>query len=145
MQRALFIVLCALGIVSARNQNGAKLRKVSISRDGGATWSPLRDDAALIESQCQASLLRHPGGGDPARAVFLFSNPATKVGRTNGTIRLSRDEGKTWPVARVLYAGGFAYSCLSSLPDGAVGCLFERDGYKTISFARFPVNWVDSP
>lgn len=131
-------------MLNARNQNGAKLRKISRSRDGGKTWSPLSDDSALIESQCQASILRHPGGGDSARDVFLFSNPATQTGRTNGTIRLSRDEGKTWPVSRVLYAGGFAYSCLASLPDGAVGCLFERDGYKTISFARFTADWIEN-
>jgi sialidase-1 len=129
-------------MLNARNQNGAKVRKISISRDGGETWSPLRDDSALIESQCQASILRHPGGGDPARDVFLFSNPATQIGRTNGVIRLSRDEGKTWHVSRVLYPGGFAYSCLATLPDGAVGCFFERDGYKTICFARFTLEWL---
>ena len=129
-------------MLNARTQGGAKRRNVSISQDGGGIWSPLRDDPALIESQCQASILRHPGGGDPARDVFLFSNPATQTGRTNGVIRLSRDEGKTWPVSRVLYAGGFAYSCLAPLPDGSVGCLFERDGYKTICFARFTLDWL---
>ncbi len=130
-------------MLNARNQGGAKLRKVSLSRDGGETWSPLRDDPALIESECQASILRHPGTGDLARDVFLFSNPATQIGRSNGVIRLSRDEGQTWPVSRVLYPGGFAYSCLASLPDGSVACLFERDGYKTISFARFTLDWVE--
>ena len=129
-------------MLNARNQGGAKVRKISVSKDGGETWPPLRDDATLIESQCQASILRHPGGGDPARDVFLFSNPATQIGRTNGVIRLSRDEGKTWPVSRVLYRGGFAYSCLATLPDGSIGCLFERDGYKTICFARFTQEWL---
>ena len=126
-----------------RNQGGAKLRKISVSRDGGETWSPLRNDPALIEPQCQASILRHPGSGDPARDVFLFSNPATQTGRTNGMIRLSRDEGKTWPVSRVLYPGGFAYSCLVTLSDGSAGCLFERDGYKAIAFAPFTLEWVE--
>jgi sialidase-1 len=131
-------------MLNARNQGGGeKLRKISISRDGGETWSSTQHDATLIEPACQASLLRHPGNGDPAKDVFLFSNPATQTGRTNGTVRLSRDEGKTWPVARVLYPRGFAYSCLASLPDGAVGCLFERDETKKISFARFSLNWVE--
>ena len=131
-------------MLNARNQGGGeRLRKISISRDGGETWSTTRHDAALIEPVCQASILRHPGHGDPARDVFLFSNPATQTGRTNGTIRLSRDEGKTWPVSRVLFPGGFAYSCLASLPDGVVGCLFERDGMKKVSFARFTVGWVE--
>lgn len=129
-------------MLNARNQGGDKLRKVSISRDGGETWSATRHDAALVEPVCQASLLRHPGGADVTRDVFLFCNPATQTGRTNGTVRLSRDEGKTWPSARVLYPGSFAYSCLASLPDGSVGCLFERDGTRKISFAAFTMEWV---
>jgi sialidase-1 len=130
-------------MLNARNQGGDKLRKVAISRDGGETWSATQNHPTLIEPVCQASLLRHPGTGDPERDVFLFSNPATQMARTNGTIRVSRDEGRTWPVSRVLYPGSFAYSCLTSLPDGSIGCLFERDGTKRISFARFTVEWVE--
>lgn len=130
-------------MLNARNQGGDKLRKVAISRDGGETWSATQTHSTLIEPVCQASLLRHPATGDPARDVFLFSNPATQTARTNGTIRVSRDEGKTWPVSRALYPGTFAYSCLASLPDGSIGCLFERDGTKQISFARFTVEWVE--
>jgi sialidase-1 len=130
-------------MLNARNQGGDKLRKISISCDGGETWSPTQTDTALIEPVCQASLLRHPGRGDPAADVFIFSNPASQFARTNGTIRLSRDEGKTWPESRMLYAGSFAYSCLASLPDNSIGCLFERDGTRKISFARFALDWID--
>jgi sialidase-1 len=130
-------------MLNARNQSGDKVRKIAISRDGGETWSETRNDTTLIEPVCQASLLRHPGTGEPAKDVFLFSNPATQTARTNGTIRLSRDEGKTWPKSRVLYPGSFAYSCLASLPDGTVACLFERDGTKKISLARFTLEWVE--
>jgi len=131
-------------MLNARNQGGGeKLRKISVSRDGGETWSATQHGTALIEPTCQASLLRHPGTGDPAKDAFLFSNPATQTGRSNGMVRLSRDEGKTWPVSRMVHPGGFAYSCLASLPDGSVGCLFERDGCKTISFARFSLGWVE--
>lgn len=131
-------------LLNARNQGGGlKQRKTALSRDGGETWSTTQHDATLIEPTCQASILRHPGGGDPAEDVLLFSNPGTQTGRTNGVVRLSRDDGKTWPASRVLFPGGFAYSCLASLPDGALGCLFERDGYQAIAFARFTVNWVE--
>ncbi len=130
-------------LLNARNQGGGlKQRKTAVSHDGGATWSTTLHDPALIEPVCQASLLRHPGTGDPTSDVFLFCNPATQTGRTNGMVRLSRDDGKTWPLARVLYPGGFAYSCLTSLPDGSVGCLFERDGTTKISFARFSLDWI---
>jgi sialidase-1 len=131
-------------MLNARNQGGDKLRKISISRDGGLTWSATYNDPVLIEPVCQASLLRHPNKSDPSKDAFLFSNPATQSARTNGTVRLSRDEGKTWPGSRVLYPGSFAYSCLASLPDGSVGCLFERDGTKKISFARFEISWVEN-
>jgi len=129
-------------MLNARNQGGDKLRKVAISQDGGETWSATRNDPTLIEPVCQASLLRHPKWDDPMRDVFLFSNPASQNSRTNGTIRLSRDEGKTWQLSRVLYPGSFGYSCLASLPDGRVACLFERHGSATISIVRFTVEWV---
>ncbi len=61
------------------------------------------------------------------------------------TVRLSRDEGQTWPTGRVLHAGPAAYSCLTVLPDGTLGCLYERgdkDPYATIVFARFPFAWL---
>ena len=54
---------------------------------------------------------------------------------------MSLDKGKTWPVAKVLYAGG-AYSCLTILPGGDVGCLYEKDGYRQIVLARFPLDWL---
>jgi sialidase-1 len=128
-------------MLNARNQGGDKLRKVAISRDGGETWSLTQTDATLIEPVCQAGLLRHPNTGNPTNDVFLFSNPASQTARTNGTVRLSRDEGRTWPISRVLYPGRFGYSCLTSLTNGAIGCLFERDG--RISFASFTLGWVE--
>jgi len=58
------------------------------------------------------------------------------------TVRLSYDEGKTWPVAKVIYEGSAAYSDLVVLPDGGIGCLYERDGYRKITFARFNLRWL---
>ena len=138
-----FVELSDSVMLNARNQGGDKLRKIAVSLDGGETWSATRNDPVLIEPVCQASLLRHPNNNDPSKDVFLFSNPGAQAARTNGTIRLSRDEGKTWPVSRVFYPGSFAYSCLTSVPDGSVGCLFERDGMKRISFARFTLDWIE--
>ena len=58
------------------------------------------------------------------------------------TIRMSYDEGKTWPVAKLLYAGSAAYSCLVVLPDLSIGCFYEKDGYSKITFARFSLAWL---
>ncbi|NQT53287.1 exo-alpha-sialidase [bacterium] len=120
----------------------AKFRKIALSRDGGDTWTPLADAPTLIEPRCQGSILRYTDPLDGKKSRILFANPASQEARVNGTIRLSYDEGKTWPVAKTLYAGGYAYSCLVALPDGAIGCLFERDAYKHITFARFTLEWL---
>ena len=102
----------------------------------------MHDVPELIEPNCQGSLLRHTDPLDGLKSRILFSNPASKQARRNGTIRMSIDEGRTWPVARTLWPGGYAYSSLASLPDGSVGCLFEKDGYKTVTFARFTLAWL---
>jgi len=130
-------------MLNARNQGGNKHRKIAVSRDGGQTWPPTQTDPTLVEPMCQASLLRHPGDGDPKNDVFLFSNPASSFARTNGTVRFSRDNGRSWPVSRVLYEGSFGYSCLASMPEGSIACLFERDRTQRISLARFSVHWVE--
>jgi len=120
------------------------MRAIAHSRDGGETWSPLTFDAALIEPVCQASLLRLPAANDDAGGL-LFSNPASKKDRRKLTVRLSRDDGKTWPVSRVLHEGPSAYSCLTVLPDRTVGCLFEageKTAYERIDFARFELSWL---
>jgi sialidase-1 len=124
-------------LLNARNQAGAKTRKSALSKDGGETWSRLKEEPALIDPQCQGSLLAVSSGS--LGEVLLFCNAASTTARSNGTVRVSRDQGKTWPLARSVYPGSFAYSCLVSLPEGAVGCLFERDQYARISFVRFPL------
>ena len=65
------------------------------------------------------------------------------------TVRLSYDEGRTWPVAKLIHAGGSAYSCLIVLPDKTIGLLYEKsasdynnDADHTITFARFTLEWL---
>ncbi len=131
-------------LLNSRSYRGAKLRKTAVSDDGGETWSPLKDDPQLPEPECMGSIFRYsdPLDGEPSR--ILFSSPASQSARTLGTIRLSYDEGETWPVSRILVpnGGSFAYSCLTRLPDGAIGCLYETDHYGRIVFARIPLAWL---
>jgi len=123
-------------MLNARNMMGDKCRKTAYSQDGGETWSPLQNDSTLIEPQCQASILKF----NPY--YTLFSNPASQTDRENGTIRLSKDNGQTWPYARTLYEGSFAYSCLTRVNDLYAGVLYERDDYSKITFSRFPIKWI---
>jgi sialidase-1 len=123
-------------------------RQVARSADGGATWTGQRHDDALIEPVCQATIRRlsWPDGGRPG--VVLFANPASTTKRERLTVRVSRDDGRTWPVARVVTPGPAAYSCLAVLPDGTAGLLYEtgaKSPYERIAFLRFHLDWLEAP
>ena len=129
-----------------RSYHKKSRRAVATSKDGGMTWSPVELDEALIEPVCQASVLRGtwPDNGEKSR--ILFSNPASAK-REKLTVRVSYDEGATWPVSKEIHTGPAAYSNLAMLPDKSIGCLFERGekhSYEKITLARFPLNWLEA-
>ncbi len=130
-------------LLNMRSYAGSNRRAVARSRDGGITWQETRLDETLVEPVCQASLVRLPKKMR-GRYRLLFSNPASHK-RDHMTIRLSEDEGATWPVSRLLYAGPSAYSSLAVLRNGEIACLYERGAVKpndTITFARFGLDWL---
>lgn len=133
-------------LMNMRNADRSKkTRAIATSRDGGLTWSAVDHDPALVEPICQASFLRYTARPHSDRNRLLFSNPGRKDRRADLTVRMSYDEGRTWPVARLLWANPTAYSCLTVLPDDDIGCLFEagRDhSYQRIMFARFTRRWL---
>jgi sialidase-1 len=136
-----------------RSYHKKNRRAVATSNDAGATWSRVKLDETLIEPVCQGSILRYSWPlGAPAslpaenRSRVLFSNPASTK-RENLTIRISYDEGASWPVSKVLHSGPSAYSCLTVLPDKSIGCLFEcgeKSAYEKISLARIPLDWLEN-
>ena len=122
----------------------ANFRMVATSTDAGRTLSSARADEALIEPPAQASILRYSTAAAQDRNRLLFSNAASSR-RERLTVRVSYDEGTTWPVARALYDGPSAYSTLTVLPDRSIGVLFERGDkspYEKITFARFTLAWL---
>lgn len=130
--------------LNARNYLGTHRRVYAVSRDKGSTWSPLAEDAALVEPVCQASVLRLSTLTADGKSPVLFSNPAG-VKREKLTVRLSDDHCRTWPVSLVLWPGPAAYSDLVELADGTVGCLFEcgeKSPYEAIAFSRLTLERV---
>jgi sialidase-1 len=125
-------------LLNMRSYHGKHRRAISHSGDGGATWSPVKLDDALIEPVCQGNILRYSWPGKGGKSRILFSNPASRK-RDHMTVRLSYDDGKTWPVSRLVYAGSAAYSNLVALPGGRFGLLYERDGYRRITFGAFTI------
>jgi sialidase-1 len=119
-------------------------RIVAASGDGGLTWSKSSYDENLICPQCLACTTRY-SWPEEGRSRALFANPADEKGRVNMTVRLSCDEGKTWPVTKQIFAGPSAYSCLARLPDGDIGLLYEggeKHQYQKMILARFSLDWL---
>ena len=108
-----------------------------------------------------ASLLRTdwPKAGQPGR--ILFANPDNLENelippggnlahdRKRLTVKLSYDDGGTWPVSRILEAGPAGYSDLACLRDGTVLCLYECDivdrmcDDRYLRLARFDRNGIE--
>jgi sialidase-1 len=132
-------------MMNIRNYRDKGQRGISLSKDQGITWSPVASDPTLIEPVCQASLIRYTLSPPFTKNRLLFSNPATQDQRIKMTVRLSYDEGQTWPVAKLLNAGPSGYSCLTALHDMRIGCLYERGDRSSIdkvTFARFTLEWL---
>jgi sialidase-1 len=117
------------GSLMLNSRSSGGMRWVSISRDGGETMASSAAEPQLIEPHngCQASLLTYAFGPD-RRATLLFSNPVDRQHRTNGRIRLSRDNGRSWSrgYGTDPSPGAFSgYSDLARFSDGSVALLQE--------------------
>jgi sialidase-1 len=127
-------------LLSMRQYLGPKQRAFATSTDGGLSWSEPKHHPEVYCPVCQSSILRYTLPPEEKNRI-LYSGPGGP-GRSHMTVRLSYDEGETWPVAKVIHEGSAAYSDLVALPDGTIGCLYERDDYGKITFARFTLAWL---
>ncbi len=128
-------------LLNMRSDSVKGFRIGATSKDGGKTWSAPFDVRELPDTCCQASILRYTWADPHGKSRILFCNPV-KQGRSEGTVRLSYDEGKTWPVAKMICKDYFGYSCLTVMPDGEIGCLFETAGCSRIAFEHFSLTWL---
>ena len=117
-------------------------RMISVSGDGGQTWTEIAADYNLPEIPCSASIMRFTKRSDGfVKNRLLFCNPANTGDWGKLTVRISYDEGTTWTVSRQLTSAG-AYSCLTVMQDMTIGVIYEGDG--AISFRRFNLEWLSS-
>ena len=117
-------------------------RLAAVSDDGGHSWSTPVPVADLPDPSDNGSLARFDGlpsvTGLAAPATdswLLATNNHDPNLRRNTVLSLSTDDGATWPAKLVLCPGSSAYSTATRLPDGKIGVLYERQGYREIVFA----------
>ncbi|EHY91143.1 LOW QUALITY PROTEIN: putative carbohydrate binding protein,alpha-galactosidase family protein,BNR/Asp-box repeat protein [Saccharomonospora azurea NA-128] len=128
------------------NSRAAPYRLTAVSEDGGETYTPFEQDTELVDPANNGSIIRaFPDAepDDPRARWLLFSNTEDTGIRRNLTVKLSCDDGETWPVRKVVEHGAAAYSTLTPLGDGEYGLFFEREGYRHLSFTRFDLDWLD--
>jgi sialidase-1 len=136
----------------SRSVSKANRKIVTTSPNGATDWTTPVFHDQLWEPVCMASIIAHPS----KPGTLIYSNPHTlkldKDGkevpggrgkRENLCIKLSHDDGKTWPINKVIDPGKAAYSDLAVLPDGTVLCLYEAD--TSIVCARFNLEWITKP
>ena len=137
-------------------------RAILYSKDQGRTWSQPIYHSELPDPDCQGSMIRYTRQDQGfTKNRILFSNPVSGAiaagevesdprGRFNVTVKMSYDEGKTWPVEKRILTGPGAYSSMAIFPDGSIGILFETgtafgtfDDYSAKEvFTRFTVDWL---
>ncbi len=115
-------------------------RAVNVTKDLGQTWTTHSSDhGALPEPVCMASLIGHTLAD--GRRVLFFSNPNSKTNRKNMTVRVSLDDGKTWPVDKqiLLDEKGGAYSSLVMVDDQTLGIIYESS-VADLVFQKMPLS-----
>lgn len=127
--------------VGPNRQNGTGTRAVAITKDLGLTWQVHpSSDQGLPEPVCSASLITHPINSQ--NPLLLFSNPADQYARRNMTIKVSQDDGTSWPdVHHTLIdeGNGWGYSNLTSIDEETIGILYESS-QAHMTFQRFKLN-----
>jgi len=118
-------------MINARNNEAHNKKEVgrvvATTNDLGSSWQEHPSSiTGLEESACMASLANETF--QQYGQLLLFSNPNTHTGRFNMTIKVSEDEGQTWPDSNWLLLDqgrGRGYSCMTKIDEETIGILYE--------------------
>jgi sialidase-1 len=133
-----------------------RMRHIATSNNGGQNWENLYVSTELPDGEqnrdygLMAGLDRFSFEGYD---ILIYSNIVSDGGRKNGTIWLSFDAGKSWPVKKVIEPLGFKYSSLAigkenTPSEGYVYLLYETGEGENINaygggkIARFNLSWI---
>jgi sialidase-1 len=154
---------------NTRNESINYRRLVTTSKDGATQWSEPAFADAFFEPICFASMIRYSLQPAQSKNRILFCNPdsrndpwiaekastprsARNRHRNQLTVRMSYDEGHTWPVSKLIEPGIAGYSDMAVTSDGMIHVLFEGGsipGFKgdhfknsAMSVVSFNLEWL---
>ncbi len=134
------------GLVVVSRAWGGNQRKIVYSQDGGESWGEITSHPQLPSPNTQNGMARYSFEDEDQlgnKSRLIFSTP-TK-GRSDGTIKMSYDNGKTWDVEKLIIPGPFAYSTLTPVSPGIMGILYELNHGNCIThlrFTTFSIDWL---
>lgn len=105
-------------------------RAICVTDDLGKTWTEHpTSQSALIEPACQGGFYRHDymRNGEKMH-ILIFTNPSDNRRRINHTLKVSFDDGETWPEEYWMLLDsdfGAGYSCITSIDDETIGIFYE--------------------
>ena len=106
-------------------------RAVAVTKDMGQSWAVHKTSRnALPEPVCMASLYKHvyKAKDGSKKNVLLFFNPNSTTKRNHLTLKVSLDDGNTWPDEKFILLDEFSgsgYSCITSVDNDTIGIIYE--------------------
>jgi len=125
-----------------RNQHPSGKVAAAVSTDGGETWGEVYFAQEITEIFCQPNAVLWPSKECPERVVFANASQMRPY-RGRGVLRLSEDGGRTWIASRTFNPAHYVYQCMTILPDGTLGLLWERE-MQGLYFTRIPLEWIEA-
>ena len=131
------------------NTTDSNGRAIVVTNDLGETWEKHPTSRnTLIEPKCMASLHKHTySENGQQKSILLFSNPDSKTTRHRMSIKVSFDDGMTWPEEYWLVLDeqkSRGYSCLTSIDENTIGILFEGSR-ADMTFLKIPLSELINP
>lgn len=121
-------------------------RRIRVTHDLGQTWIEHPTSyKALVEPTCMASIHRHryTENGEQ-KSILLFSNPSNFDRRDHMTLKVSFDEGMTWPEEYwILYDEyrSAGYSSITSVDPETIGIFYETS-QSHLAFLRISLDEI---
>lgn len=111
-------------LIDCRQAGGVEHRWMAESADGGKTWQEARPGLTTPRTSVACSMESYTTkarGADLNRLLWV----GPRSGRKNMVVRLSYDDGQTFPVERRFWEGPGGYSDIAILNDESIGILCE--------------------
>ncbi|MBB4037634.1 sialidase-1 [Dysgonomonas hofstadii] len=137
-----------LNMRDSKNRGNKKTngRRVAVTTDLGQTWKEhVTSHNALIEPTCMASIHRHRyKENSEEKSILLFVNPNDHSVRDKITLKVSFDDGMTWPEDKWILLDQYksaGYSCITSVDENTIGILYESSQANLV-FIQIPLSEI---